>query len=528
MPFAHHLHDPCPHCPCGCVYWEDLFPGSTLNGHWSVDRGSASVGGNHLTLAADSALSSNVLSTDGTPYGVVLGGVNLPAGSPAGAAIRLLSNYTDPDNYAFAEYRGDGTVHVGTRSGGTDSYGGTWFQADVPILGTDLGGSPLTGPLPFQLCYQPDGIIATAQYRADGFDASQVGAGMTATVASSKCGIATNAAATLGAVIYEFRLSQSAFKQAGCAACAPACGQWQYSDIDAMLSYSGLCNMAPEQFILDLGGSGLANGVTGLVSQGVAGVNVTGGGSGYNTIGTITVNFSGGGGSGATAVVSGISGDGRMTSIYVTNEGSGYTSAPAVTFSDSSGGTGATATAALGPVYVPQPCSGCSGVSGEYTLEFCPWDASGADHDPAPWANAQCYPARPVPPAYDGAPNVPGGQCKWCYYGATALCDNDTLFQAGLGIFPVVADSVLSYLFQVDLYIASLPIPNTYNSQFYNVMNWQAHYQSAAFDLADYPNCTDPFGAGSSLELSLINQSALNLFGGPICGNPWPSVTVRY
>jgi hypothetical protein len=172
MPFAHHLHDPCPHCPCGCIYFEDKFPGSALNGHWSVDRGSASISGSQLTLAADSALSSDVLSTDGTPYGVVLGGVNLPAGSPAGAAIRLLANYADPDNYAFAEYRGEGRVRCGVRSGGSDSYGGTWFQADVPILGTSLGGIPLTGPLPFQLCYRPDRIMATAQYRADGFDAS--------------------------------------------------------------------------------------------------------------------------------------------------------------------------------------------------------------------------------------------------------------------------------------------------------------------------------------------------------------------
>ena len=441
---AHHLHDPCPHCPCGCVYFEDRFPGSSLGGHWSVDRGSASIQGSNLTLAADSVLSSDVLSPDGTPYGVVLAGVNLPAGSTAGAAIRLLSNYTDPDNYAFAEYRGDGTVRCGARSGGSDNYGGTWFQADVPILGT-FWGWPLTGPLPFQLCYQPDRIIATAQYRPGGSGAGLIGAGMMATIASSKCGIATNAAATSGAIIYDFRLSQSAFKQGGCAVCAPACGQWQYSDMDPILYYSGLCTLAPEQFILDLGG-GLAAGVTGVMPDG--------------------------------------------------------------------SGT--------------QPCSGCSAVGGEFTLEFCPWDASGAPHDPAPWGNGQCYPSHPVPPAFPGEPNAAGGQCKWCYYGATALCDNDTLFQAGLGIFPAIGAGGINYLFQADLYIASLPIPNPYNSQIYNVMNWQAHYQSAAFDLADYPNCTAPFGAGGSLDLSLTNQSTANLFGGPICGDAWPSITVRY
>jgi hypothetical protein len=411
-----------------------------------VDRGSASIAGGKLTLAADSVLSCDVLSTDGTPYGVVLAGVNLPAGSAAGAAIRLLTNYTDPDNYAFAEYRGDGTVHCGVRSGGSDAYGGTWIQADVPILGTSVGGVPLTVPLPFQLCYRPDRIMATAQYRADGFDANLVGAGMSATIAGSKCSIATNAAAASGGIVQDFRLNMGQDKNAQCAACAPACGQWKYSDIDAVLSYNGLCNLAPEQFILDLGSGGLAAGVTGVMPDGAS----------------------------------------------------------------------------------TQPCDGCTNLAGEYTLEFCPWDASGTDHDPAPWGNGQCYPAHPVPPTYYGAPNVPGGQCKWCYYGETALCDNDTLFQAGLGIFPVIAGGNLNYQFQVDLYIASLPIPNTYNSQFYNVMNWQAHYQSAVFGLAGYPNCTDPFGAGRALQLGLASSQIVPWFGGQICGNPWPSVTVRY
>jgi hypothetical protein len=443
MGFAYHIHDPCPHCPCGCVYFEDTFPGSSPNPHWSLDAGSASIAGGQLTLTAGSALSCNVLSADGTPYGVVLAGVDFPSGAPSTAAVRLACNYTDPNNYAFAEYRADGTVHVGTRSGGTDTYAGTWFQADVPILGTYLGGTPLTGPLPFQLCYTPTGIIGTAQYRADSFDASQVGAGTTAAIASSKCGIV----AIGGSVnVQDFRLSQHRAKVATCPACAPACGQWQYSDIDAILSYHGLCNMAPEQFILDLGPGGLAAGVTGVMPDGAS----------------------------------------------------------------------------------TQPCDGCTGLAGDYILEFCPWDASGANHDPAPWANGQCYPAQPVPPSYAGAPNVPGGPCKWCYYGATALCDNDTLFQAGLGIFPAIAGGNPGYQFQVDLYIASLPIPNPFNSQLYNVMNWQAHYQSAAFDLVSYPNCTDPFGAGPSLELSLTNQSAMNLFGGPICGAAWPTIMVRY
>jgi hypothetical protein len=274
---------------------------------------------------------------------------------------------------------------------------------------------------------------------------------MTAAVASSKCGIATNAAAALGGIFCDFRLSQHHDKNSQCAACAPACGQWQYTDIDAVLSYSGLCNLAPEQFILDLGSDGLAAGVTGVMPDG-----------------------------GST-----------------------------------------------------QPCNGCTGLSGEYALEFCPWDASGADHDPPPWANGQCYPAHPVPPSYYGAASAPGGQCKWCYYGATALCDNDAMFQAGLGIFPAtLPGGGTGYQFQVDCWINSLPIPDTSGDTVYPWQLWHAWYQSGVFDPAIYPNCTDPIGSGLTLDLAGF-QGVPNLFyenlwfGGQICGNPWSSVTIR-
>jgi hypothetical protein len=444
MAFAHHLHDPCPHCPCGCAYFQDQFPGSTLSAHWSVDRGSASIAGAKLSLAANSAASCDVLSTDGTPYGAVLAAVNFPAGSAADAAVRLLTNYTDPDNYAFVEYRGDGTVHLGTRAGGTDTSGGTWFQADIPVLGPLWGGRTLTTPLPLQLCYRPDRIMGTAQYSPDGFDANLVGAGMSATIGSSKCGIATNAAATLGVIFKNFSLNLGADKNNSCAGCAPACGQWQYSDIDAVLSYHGLCNAAPGQFVLDLGG-GLSAGVTGP--------------------------------------------------------------------------------------YPPGPCSGCSHVAGEFTLEYCPWDASGADHDPAPWGNGQCYPGHPVPPTYYGEPSAPGGQCKWCYYGDTALCENDTLFQCGVGIWPATVGGVTTggYFFQADLYISSLPIPNIYSSTVYNQDLWQAHYQSAVFPVSSNPNCTDPFAASEdgSITLNLSGKTILPWFGGQICGDPPATITLK-
>ncbi|MGO8690649.1 MAG: hypothetical protein ACLQLG_13585 [Thermoguttaceae bacterium] len=470
-------------------------------------------GGGQVTLAAGTTIVSDVLTPNQTAYGTVLANIAFASSSPPGTVVRLICNYTDPGDYAFAEYAlivvgvavtmtdqgsgytsapsvtfsgggaatqatgialldgspggpytisgvamtgqgsgytsapsvtfsgGKGTgaagtatleiqavIRCGVRTGGTDTYGGTIAEADNPTLGTSYGGVPLTGGSPFQLCYAPDRIVATAQFLA-----SMVGAGFATTIGSSQCGVASAS----GAIIQDFRLSQSATKQAGCPVPAAVCGQWNYSDLDAFLTYAGLCDLAPEQWILDLGGTGLTNGVTGLASQGVASITITDGGSGYYFVGqTITANFSGGDGSGATAQVSTVDGAGHVTGVYVTAEGSGYTSAPTVTFTDPNGGTGATGTAVLGPVYIPQPCTGCASVSGEYTLSQCPWDAGSADHDPAPWANSQCYPAHPVPPAYVGAPNTPGGQCKWCYYGTTPLCDSNSLFQAGVGIYP--------------------------------------------------------------------------------------------
>ena len=602
MSFAHHLHDPCPHCPCGCVYFEDRFPGSALDAHWSVEGGEATIAGGQLTLSAGSTLVCDVLSTDGTPYGVVLAAVCFPAGSPPDAAVRLCCNY-DAGSYAFAEYRADGTVHVGTSSGGSDNYSGTWFQADIPVLGTWIAGGTLTGPLPFQLCYTPDGIIATAQYRADGFDANLVGAGMTTAIGSSKCAVATNAAASSGALVQDFRLSQVKDKNSVCPSCAPACGQWQYSDIDALLMYGGLCGTAPAEWTLNVGG-GLVNGLTGHDSQNVAGLSltafgdnytappsvslpggdpdatatatisagpcltsasVTAGGSGYDlppfaftgipgwaaTVTTdgdavtgITITQVGSGGNAALAGTTvpitffsavghgtGATGEATYTSGKVVNgigldsPGCNYESTPDVTLSGG-GGDGAAATAELRDASCPTPCMGCRGIAGEFTLDYCPWDSTAANHDPAPWGNGQCYPAHPIPPSYYGAPNTPGGQCKWCYYGDMVLCDNGTRFQAGMGIYPGLApDGSPGYYFQADLYIASLPIPNTYDNTYYTFTNWQAHYRSEVFPQGANPNCTDPL-AGGPITLNLWNHSSMSLFGGPICGDPPATVTL--
>jgi hypothetical protein len=610
MSFAHHLHDPCPHCPCGCVYFEDGFSGSTLNAHWSVDSGSAAIASGQLALSADSILVCDVLSTDGTPYGVVLAAVCFPAGSPPDAAVRLCCNY-DAGSYAFAEYRADGTVHVGTSSGGNDSYSGTSFQADVPVLGTTLPGqAPLSAPLPFQLCYTPEGIIATAQYRADGFDANLVGAGMTAAIGSSKCAVATNAAASSGALVEDFRLSQVKDKNSVCPACAPACGQWQYMSIDAELMYQGLCNMAPSEWTLNVGG-GLTNGVTGQDSQNVASLtlsafgdnytappdvsipggdpdatatvsisagpcltsaSVTNGGSGYdvppfaftgipgwaatattdgNAVTGITITQVGSGGNptlaGSTVPITFFSVPGHGTGatgeatysngnvvngIGLNSPGCNYDSTPDVTLSGG-GGDGAAATAVLQDASCATPCTGCSGIVGEFTLDYCPWDPTAANHDPAPWGGGQCYPPHPTTLRLDGGPGSPGGWCKWCYYGDSVLCNNDTRFQAGMGIYPGIApDGSPGYYFQADLYIASLPIPNPYGDDHYVEVQWQAHYQSSVFSLADYPNCTDPL-AGGPIDLALFSSLAGGWFGGYLCGtdptgDPPPSVTLSF
>ena len=84
----------------------------------------------------------------------------------------------------------------------------------------------------------------------------------------------------------------------------------------------------------DSGASATANIST--TSGGVTTVYVLSGGTGYTTSTTLT--FSGGGGSGALAVVTGLS-NGAITSIAITAAGTGYTTAPTIT---ASVGTGAT------------------------------------------------------------------------------------------------------------------------------------------------------------------------------------------
>jgi hypothetical protein len=112
------------------------------------------------------------------------------------------------------------------------------------------------------------------------------------------------------------------------------------------------------------------------------------------------------------------------------------------------------------------------------------------------------------------------------------LCANDARFQCGLGIYPGLApDGSPGYYFQADLYIGSLPIPNPFGTDHYADMPWQAHYQSAVFPLAQYPNCTDPL-AGGSLTLSLASSQAGAWFGGFLCGadatgDPPATVAIR-
>lgn len=81
-----------------------------------------------------------------------------------------------------------------------------------------------------------------------------------------------------------------------------------------------------------------------LTSAGVAQVMVTNGGAKYTSP---VIAITGGGGTGAKAIVSGLT-NGSITDITVTDPGTGYTSAPTVGITDGGAGTGAAATAVRG------------------------------------------------------------------------------------------------------------------------------------------------------------------------------------
>ena len=135
------------------------FPGM-IAGYWSVDRGSASITGGHLTLAADSALSSDVLSPDGTPYGVVLAGVNDLGRSPADCGDPPACRTTPTGYYAFAEYRGDGTVRCGVQAAAATPMAAPGSRPTCRSWEPTLAEPPLTWSLRFQLCYTPTGSLA--------------------------------------------------------------------------------------------------------------------------------------------------------------------------------------------------------------------------------------------------------------------------------------------------------------------------------------------------------------------------------
>ncbi len=71
-------------------------------------------------------------------------------------------------------------------------------------------------------------------------------------------------------------------------------------------------------------------------SDQVLGINIISGGSGYINVSDITLTISGGGGTGATAVVSEITGS-SISGVVLTNPGSGYTSEPTITATSVSG-----------------------------------------------------------------------------------------------------------------------------------------------------------------------------------------------
>ena len=71
-------------------------------------------------------------------------------------------------------------------------------------------------------------------------------------------------------------------------------------------------------------------------SDQVLGINIISGGTGYINVSDITLTITGGGGTGATAVVSEITGS-SISGVVLTNPGSGYTSVPTITATSVSG-----------------------------------------------------------------------------------------------------------------------------------------------------------------------------------------------
>ena len=78
----------------------------------------------------------------------------------------------------------------------------------------------------------------------------------------------------------------------------------------------------------------------------VLGLNITSGGASYINLDDITITIEGGGGTGATAVVSELTGS-SISGVVLTNPGSGYTSEPTVTVTSASG-TGCVMKAVIG------------------------------------------------------------------------------------------------------------------------------------------------------------------------------------
>jgi hypothetical protein len=76
-------------------------PASSL-ASWEGPLGIPATG--DLTMASNTVAVNAVQTPDQSAYGTVLAGVNFPAGALPGSAVRLLCNYTDESDYAFAEY----------------------------------------------------------------------------------------------------------------------------------------------------------------------------------------------------------------------------------------------------------------------------------------------------------------------------------------------------------------------------------------------------------------------------------------
>ena len=201
-----------------------------------------------------------------------------------------------------------------------------------------------TGPLPAVAQYQAKYLMITSKVSEDAYWAWD---------GTSLFGLGTLAPQVLvtnsGGGVYTSAPTVTAYGGAGSGATFTAVldDQGHVTTVDVTDPGSGYDHEDLVTLIFTGGGSddqARATATVSLTSAGVAQIMVTNGGAKYTSP---VIAITGGGGTGAKAIVSGLT-NGSITDITVTDPGVGYTSAPTVGITDGGSGTGAAAVAVRG------------------------------------------------------------------------------------------------------------------------------------------------------------------------------------